>query len=162
MPSSPASVKISARPRSGPVPNQPPIQSAPRPSVMNGMNTRSATGPMNIAVSGAAAFSTSWAKPKTRPWRSNGIDRCSTVCSAASMTGIISSQMNMPTASSTIDERSVNVAHTIQLTRLPASTMRTGRDPRPTLATTRPPTMNAELTTPNSIPHVSTDTSSSP
>ena len=129
---------------------------------MNGMNTRSAIGPMNIAVSGAAAFSTSWAKPKTRPWRSNGIERCSTVCSAASITGIISSQMNMPTASSTIDERSVNVAQTIQLTRLPASTMRAGRDPSPTLATTSPPMMNAVLTTPNSRPHVCTDTIDSP
>ena len=78
------------------------------------------------------------------------------------MTGISSSQMNMPTASSTIDERSVNVAHTIQLTRLPASTMRTGRGPRPTLATTSPPMMNAELMTPNRRPHASTDTSSSP
>ena len=100
---------------------------------MNGMNTRSAIGPMKIAVSGAAAFSTSWAKPNTRPWRSNGIDRCSTVCSAASITGISSSQTNMPMVSSTIDERSVNMEHTIQLTRLPASTMRSRARPEPDL-----------------------------
>ena len=49
------------------------------------------------------------------------------------MTGIISSQMNMPTASSTIDERSVNVAQTIQLTRLPASTIAHRPRPEPDL-----------------------------
>ncbi len=81
MPMMPATVKMSAMPRSGPVPNQPPIQSAPRPSVMNGMNARSAIGPMAIAITGDAAFSTICANPNTRPWRSKGIERCRTVCS---------------------------------------------------------------------------------
>ena len=56
----------------------------------------------------------------------------------------------------------MNVAHTIQFTRLPASTMRAGRDPSPTLATTRPPMMNAVLMTPNRMPHVCTETIDSP
>ena len=55
---------------------------------MNGITKVSANGPIMKAVIGAAAFSTSWAKPNTRPCRSNGIDRWSTVCSAASITGI--------------------------------------------------------------------------
>lgn len=45
------------------------------------MNTDSASGAIRKAVSGEAAFSTSWAKPNTRPWRSDGIDRCRIVCS---------------------------------------------------------------------------------
>ena len=68
----------------------------------------------------------------------------------------------MPIVSSTIDERSVNAAHTVQLTRLPSRTSRTGFGPRPTLATIRPPAMNARLMTPHSRPHVSTDTSDRP
>ena len=66
-PISPAIVNISAIPRSGPVPNQLPIQSAPRPSVIVGMNTASAIGAIRNAVNGDAAFSTIEAKPNTRP-----------------------------------------------------------------------------------------------
>ena len=62
--------KTRAIPRVGPVPNQPPIQSAPRPSVMNGMKANCVSGLMRNAVSGDAACSTLWANPKTRPCRS--------------------------------------------------------------------------------------------
>ena len=67
---------------------------------------------MRNAVSGAAAFSTSCAKPNTRPCRSNGIARCSTVCSAASITGISASHTIIPIVSSTIEERSGEHAST--------------------------------------------------
>jgi hypothetical protein len=77
-------VKTSARPRSGPVPNQPPISSAPVPVVMNGIATNWATGLIRNAVSGDAACSTLCANPNTRPCRSNGTTFCSTVCSDAS------------------------------------------------------------------------------
>ena len=78
-------VNTSARPRSGPTPNQGPISSAPAPVVMNGMNTNWAIGLIRNAVSGEAACSTLCAKPNTRPWRSNGTTFWSTVCSDASM-----------------------------------------------------------------------------
>ena len=81
-------MKTSARPRSGPVPNQPPISSTPAPVVMNGMKTNWAIGPIRNAVSGDAACSTLCAKPNTRPWRSNGTTFCRIVCSAASTNGI--------------------------------------------------------------------------
>jgi len=70
MPMRPAIVNRSAIPRSGPVPNQSPMARAPAPSVMVGMNTDSVRGPRRMAVTGAAEFSTSWAKPNTRPCRS--------------------------------------------------------------------------------------------
>ncbi len=68
-PSNPVTTNTSAIPRSAPVPNQDPIQSAPLPSVMNGITKNSVSGAMRNAVSGDAACSTLWAKPKTRPWR---------------------------------------------------------------------------------------------
>ena len=52
MPIRPASVNISASPRSGPVPNQSPMASAPEPSVMNGITMVSAIGPIRNAVTG--------------------------------------------------------------------------------------------------------------
>ena len=93
----PVTVKTSARPRSGPVPNQPPMSSTPAPVVMNGMATNCAIGLIKNAVSGAAASSTLCAKPNTRPWRSKGTTFCRTVCSAASAKGTRQSQTNMPT-----------------------------------------------------------------
>ena len=155
-------VNMSASPRSGPVPNQSPIQSAPRPSVMNGMNTASASGAMAKAVSGDAAFSTSWANPNTRPWRSKGIERCSTVCSAASITGMRASHTTMPAASIQIEDRKAKTEQIVQLTRLAASRARSGLRPRPRRATTMPPAMKARLMNAHSRPQASTDTSVSP
>jgi hypothetical protein len=51
-------MKTSAMPRSTPVPNQPPIISAPAPSVMNGTKISCVIGPIMKAVSGDAACST--------------------------------------------------------------------------------------------------------
>ena len=158
----PVTVKTRARPRSGPVPNQPPISSTPAPVVMNGMATNWATGLIRNAVSGDAAISTLCANPNTRPWRSKGTTFCSTVCSAASANGTRHNQTNMPTASSRIHERSVNTLDTAHITTLTASNVRSGFAPSPRRATIRPPTMNPALSTPNSRPHTSTDTSESP
>ena len=73
-----------------------------------------------FAVTGEAACSTLWAKPKTRPCRSGGTTFCRIVCSAASTAGIRHSQINMPTASSSIEARRVNtqqIAHKARLAR---------------------------------------------
>ncbi len=70
--------------------------------------------------------------------------------------------MSMPMVSSTIDDRSANVAHTIQLTRLPISRRRKGVGPSPNLATSSPPATNAMLMNPHKKPHASTDTNDSP
>jgi hypothetical protein len=64
-PRTPARVNVRASPRSGPAPHHEPIDCAIQPSVAAGMNTDSASGPIASAVTGAAAFSTSWAKPNT-------------------------------------------------------------------------------------------------
>ena len=162
MPMRPARVNITARPRSGPVPHQLPIQSAPRPSVISGMKISAASGPMMIEVMGDAAFSTIWAKPNTRPCFSNGIDRCSTVCSAASMTGIISSQTKQPTVRSGIEDCTVNTEQMIQFTRLQPTISFTGVLPRPNFATAMPPAMNAVMMKPQRMPQVWTETSSRP
>ena len=129
---------------------------------MNGMTIVSAMGPMRKAVTGAAAFSSSCANPKTRPWRSKAIDRWSTVCSAASMTGTSPSHTTMPMTSGTIEERRANTEQTVQFTRLPSRMTRNGREPSPNRATTRPPAMNERLIPPHRKPHVSTETRFSP
>ena len=54
MPTSPAATKMSASPRSAPVPNHSPIDDAPPPSVIQGMTNWSATGAIMNAVSGDA------------------------------------------------------------------------------------------------------------
>ena len=54
-PMTPVSTNTRAIPRSAPVPNQPPIASAPAPSVMNGMKISWVIGPIRNAVSGDAA-----------------------------------------------------------------------------------------------------------
>src|SRR3546814_8289477 len=68
-------------PRSGPRPYQSPIASAPHPVVISGTKTNWVSGAIRKAVSGEAASSTDWAKPKTRPCRANGTTFCSVVCS---------------------------------------------------------------------------------
>ena len=78
--------KTRASPRSAPVPNHGPMRVGTQPSVIDGMTTNWAIGPIRNAVSGEAACSTLWANPNTRPCRSNGTTFCSTVCSAASRT----------------------------------------------------------------------------
>ena len=156
------SVKTSASPRSGPVPNQPPMRSAPAPVVMNGMATNCAIGLIRNAVAGEADCSTLCAKPKTRPCRSYGTTRCSTVCSAASMYGITHIHTNRPAVSSTIDERSVKTAVIPQISALASSSVRSGWLPSPRRAITSPPTMKPVLRKPHSRPHASTDTSDSP
>ena len=161
-PTSPATTKTSAMPRSAPVPNQSPIARAPAPSVIDGMTHSWVAGATRNAVSGDAACSTLCAKPKTRPCRSNGTTRCSTVCSAASAKGISSMKTIIATASSRIDERSGNSAVAVQVTTLTSRIVRTGLLPRPTRATSRPPTMTPVLSTPHSRPHACTDTSDSP
>ena len=158
----PVTTKIRARPRSAPVPNQGPTSRHPQPSVMNGITMNCAIGPIRNAVSGEAACSTLWAKPKTRPCRSNGTTFCSTVCSAASANGISSMNTAMPAASSTIELRIGNSAVTVHSTRLTSSSVRTGLLPRPTRATTRPPTITNALSTPQSRPQTWTDTSDRP
>ena len=145
-----------------PVPYQEPMASAPAPSVMRGIITSWAKGPTAMAVTGDAAFSTSWANPNTRPWRSKGMTRWSTVCSAASIIGMSASQTAMPTASSTIEERIVNTEHTAQQMRLPRRISRSGDRPRPLRATTRPPAIMTKLRPPHRKPQASTLTSSRP
>ena len=68
----PVMVNTSARPRSGPVPNQLPIKPTPAPVVINGMKNVSAMGPIIKVVRGDADCSTLWANPKTRPCLSGG------------------------------------------------------------------------------------------
>ena len=60
-------MKTSARPRSGPVPNQPPIRSTPAPVVMNGMATNCAIGLIRNAVSGDAASLDALREPEHPP-----------------------------------------------------------------------------------------------
>jgi hypothetical protein len=57
---------------------------------MNGMKINWVMGPIRKAVSGDAACSMLWAKPKTRPCHSYGTTRWRIVCSAASAYGISS------------------------------------------------------------------------
>ena len=83
----PATMKISAMPRSGPVPNHDPMRSASAPSVIDGITQNWAIGPMRNAVIGDAAVSRLWANPNTRPCSWNGTTFWMIVCSDASATG---------------------------------------------------------------------------
>jgi hypothetical protein len=68
----------------------------------------------------------------------------------------------MPTASSTIDARSVKTLETAHSATFTSSRVRTGFAPSPRRATISPPTMKPALTTPNSRPYTCTETSESP
>ena len=63
-PMTPATMKISAMPRSGPVPNHDPMRSASAPSVIDGITQNCAIGPMRNAVTGEAAVSRLWREPE--------------------------------------------------------------------------------------------------
>ena len=70
--------------------------------------------------------------------------------------------MNMPPASSQIDGWIVNRQHTVHVTQLTSSSVFTGFLPSPVLAMTMPLMMNAVDSTPNSRPHICTETSDRP
>ena len=80
--------KTSAIPRPTPSPSSQPYAARPSADSMYGISANSAIGAIRNALIGAAADSSAAAKPKTRPWVSNGTTFCTTVCSAASTAGI--------------------------------------------------------------------------